>query len=125
MLLGRSHGWSNHLIFMTNLDSIDLEMMADAWERGVKHIVLGIGGSATCDAGMGMLEALKSHRCLSGNTSKEVLPQPLSRCRRHRLTDIDDIDSGATIWGIKKKGLRRCRHNPVGAAEWTGYLRVT
>ena len=34
------------------------EMMADAWERGVRHIVLGIGGSATCDGGMGMLEAL-------------------------------------------------------------------
>lgn len=76
------------------------EMMADAWERGVRHIVLGIGGSATCDAGVGMLEALKSHRCLSGNTSKEVLPQPLNRCRRHRLTDIDDIDQPTSTRSI-------------------------
>lgn len=40
------------------------EMMVDAWERGVKHIVLGIGGSATCDAGMGMLKVLKNHTLL-------------------------------------------------------------
>ena len=76
------------------------EMMADAWERGVRHIVLGIGGSATCDAGVGMLEALKSLRCLSGNSSKEVLPQPLNRCRRHRLTDIDDIDQPTSTRSI-------------------------
>lgn len=72
------------------------EMMVDAWERGVKHIVLGIGGSATCDAGMGMLEALKSQHFLSGDTSKRVLPQPQNRHRRHRLTDIDDVD----LWVI-------------------------
>lgn len=34
------------------------ELLLDASARGVAHIVLGIGGSATCDAGMGMLEAL-------------------------------------------------------------------
>ena len=76
------------------------EMMADAWERGVKRIVLGIGGSATCDAGMGMLEALKSQHFLSGDTSKRVLPQPLNRCRRHRLTDIDDIDQPTSTTSI-------------------------
>ena len=76
------------------------EMMVDAWERGVKHIVLGIGGSATCDVGMGMLEALKSQHFLSGDTSKEVLPQPLNRCRRGRLTDIDDIDQPTSTMSI-------------------------
>ncbi len=34
------------------------ELLIDAQKRGVKQIVLGIGGSATCDAGAGMLEAL-------------------------------------------------------------------
>ncbi len=76
------------------------EMMADAWERGVRHIVLGIGGSATCDAGMGMLEALKSLHFLSDDTSKWALPQPLNRCRRHRLTDIDDIDQPTSTRSI-------------------------
>ena len=34
------------------------EMIADAVRRGVRHLLIGIGGSATNDAGMGMLEAL-------------------------------------------------------------------
>lgn len=35
------------------------EMIADAIERGCEKIVMGIGGSATCDAGEGMLKALQ------------------------------------------------------------------
>jgi glycerate kinase len=34
------------------------EMIRDALERGVQHIVIGIGGSATTDAGIGMAAAL-------------------------------------------------------------------
>ncbi|PVX51812.1 glycerate kinase [Balneicella halophila] len=34
------------------------ELIADAIERGAKHIVLGIGGSATNDAGIGVARAL-------------------------------------------------------------------
>lgn len=33
-------------------------LMRDAMERGSRHIVLGLGGSATCDAAMGILTAL-------------------------------------------------------------------
>ncbi len=35
------------------------EMMADAMDRGCEKIVMGLGGSATCDAGEGMLKALR------------------------------------------------------------------
>ena len=35
------------------------EMMLDAQKRGCERIVMGIGGSATCDAGQGMLKALE------------------------------------------------------------------
>ena len=35
------------------------EMIADAIDRGCEKIVMGIGGSATCDAGEGMLKALQ------------------------------------------------------------------
>lgn len=35
------------------------EMLQDAARRGCKKIILGIGGSATCDAGRGMLQALR------------------------------------------------------------------
>lgn len=41
------------------------EMMADALGRGCGQIVVGLGGSATCDAGEGMLEALRDGGCLS------------------------------------------------------------
>lgn len=34
------------------------EMLADAVRRGCRHIIVGLGGSATSDAGRGMLEAL-------------------------------------------------------------------
>ena len=34
------------------------QLIADALERGVEHIVLGIGGSATTDAGVGLAAAL-------------------------------------------------------------------
>ncbi|HMQ85794.1 MAG TPA: glycerate kinase [Saprospiraceae bacterium] len=34
------------------------EMLLDAWQRGAKRIVLGLGGSATNDGGMGMARAL-------------------------------------------------------------------
>ena len=34
------------------------QLVADAVRRGVQHIIVGLGGSATSDAGMGMLRAL-------------------------------------------------------------------
>uniref|UniRef100_A0A7V4DDY9 Glycerate kinase n=1 Tax=Candidatus Caldatribacterium californiense TaxID=1454726 RepID=A0A7V4DDY9_9BACT len=34
------------------------ELIRDAFQRGCKRIVLGVGGSATCDGGMGALQAL-------------------------------------------------------------------
>lgn len=37
------------------------EMILDAVERGCCRIVMGIGGSATCDGGRGMIECLDSH----------------------------------------------------------------
>ena len=39
------------------------EMIADAIARGCEKIVMGIGGSATCDAGEGMLKALEDRGC--------------------------------------------------------------
>ena len=34
------------------------QLVADAVHKGAKHIIIGLGGSATSDAGMGMLKAL-------------------------------------------------------------------
>lgn len=37
------------------------EMILDAIRRGCKKIVMGIGGSATCDGGQGMIDCLRPH----------------------------------------------------------------
>lgn len=37
------------------------EMMLDAVRQGARRILLGIGGSATCDGGRGMMEALRPY----------------------------------------------------------------
>lgn len=37
------------------------EMILDAVERGCRRIVMGIGGSATCDGGKGMIDCLEGH----------------------------------------------------------------
>ncbi|MDE6134231.1 MAG: glycerate kinase, partial [Muribaculaceae bacterium] len=34
------------------------QMIAHAWQRGIRHFLIGLGGSATCDGGLGMLSAL-------------------------------------------------------------------
>lgn len=43
------------------------EMMLDAVQQGAQRILLGIGGSATCDGGRGMMEVLREHlACFEG-----------------------------------------------------------
>lgn len=41
------------------------ELVVDAIRKGAKHIVVGLGGSATSDAGMGMLEAMQNVECIA------------------------------------------------------------
>lgn len=43
------------------------EMVADAIKRGCTTIIIGLGGSATCDGGRGMIEALDVSRCLAND----------------------------------------------------------
>jgi len=38
------------------------EMLLDATRRGCTHIIMGIGGSATCDGGSGMIQCLTQHQ---------------------------------------------------------------
>lgn len=49
------------------------ELIRDAYEKGFRQFIIGLGGSATCDGGLGMLEALgakiydKDGHILNGN----------------------------------------------------------
>lgn len=80
-------------------------MMRDAMERGSRHIVLGLGGSATCDAGMGILSALgaefldadQHHLYPSGASLEKIaqigthgIPREVDQCRFTLLTDVDN-----------------------------------
>ena len=38
------------------------EMIMNAWRRGVRHFIVGLGGSATSDCGIGMLKAMGDDR---------------------------------------------------------------
>ena len=71
------------------------ELIADALEEGAEEIWLGLGGSATCDGGTGMLQAL-GYRML---TSGGILP-----AGRSVLGDIRKVDSSH-----RHKALAHCR----------------
>lgn len=59
------------------------DMMAEALDKGVQEIILGIGGSATCDGGKGMIESLKAHGLLN--------PKPMGRLSECQITVACDV----------------------------------
>lgn len=80
-------------------------LMRDAMEHGARHIVLGLGGSATCDGAMGILCALGAefldadghHLYPSGESLEQIarietfgIPQTVRDCRFTLLTDVDN-----------------------------------
>ena len=80
-------------------------MMRDAMERGSRHIVLGLGGSATCDAAMGIMCALGAefldadghHLYPCGESLEKIahietfgIPPTVRDCRFTLLTDVDN-----------------------------------
>lgn len=79
-------------------------LMRDAMEHGCRHIVLGLGGSATCDAAMGIMCALgtefhdaQGHYLFPcGESLGEIahietlgIPPEVRECRFTLLTDVD------------------------------------
>ena len=79
-------------------------LMRDAMEHGSRHIVLGLGGSATCDAGMGIISALGAefhdaaghYLYPSGQSLEQIshietmgIPPAVQECRFTLLTDVD------------------------------------
>ena len=60
------------------------ELFADALRRGFRRFVVGLGGSATCDCGLGMLAALKD---TFGAGWHDRLPQDLD------ITLASDVDN--------------------------------
>ena len=96
-------------------------LMRDAMERGSRNIVLGLGGSATCDAAMGIMCALgtefldadRRYLLPNGESLGKIahietfgIPQTVRDCHFTLLTDVDNPLCGeygsARIYGPQK-----------------------
>lgn len=106
-------------------------VMRDAMERGSRHIVLGLGGSATCDAAMGILSALGAEfldadsRYLfpCGESLGKIehigtagLPQAVRDCRFTLLTDVDNTLCGVVARRVSL--LRKRGQHPPRSSSW-------
>ncbi len=84
-------------------------LMRDAMERGARHIILGLGGSATCDAAMGIMSALgvefldeSGHHLFPCGESLEKIahietrgiPREVGDCHFTILIDVDTFLCG-------------------------------
>lgn len=65
------------------------EVMLDALDRGARHMILGIGGSATNDCGMGMLEALGYRFYDSEGEVLEASGDAMCRVARIDVANVD------------------------------------
>lgn len=74
------------------------ELILAALDRGVRHILIGIGGSATNDGGAGMVQALGAKLCEA--SGQEIGPGGASLAKLARI-DLCALDSRLQECGIK------------------------
>ena len=97
------------------------QLVADAVRRGAKHIIVGLGGSATSDAGMGMLQALDVKE--TGDvrfTIASDVKNPL--CGEHGAAYVFAPQKGATPDMVKQLDERARKFAEV-SAKHLGYDR--
>ena len=103
------------------------ELIADAVDRGCRNFIIGVGGSATNDAGVGMMQALgvrftddngneveKGGKVLSAIChidTRSQLPE-LSTCTFHIATDVTNPffgPQGAPTSSVLRKEAMKCK----------------
>ena len=86
------------------------EMIKDAIDKGIRHFIVGIGGSATNDGGAGMLQALGYDLIDETGASISSGAQGLSKLTvirsDHILHELDDCT------------FRRCHHSDDLGISW-------
>lgn len=65
------------------------EIIADALSKGCTHFIIGLGGSATTDAGIGMLQAIINKLAPQGG-SFDSIRQQLHSCKFTVASDVDN-----------------------------------
>ena len=84
------------------------QLVADAVRKGAKHIIIGLGGSATSDAGMGMLRAL----------IESIPPAPSNREEEWRHQQIwDDIEAFNDVTFTIASDVKNRLYGEEGAAH--------
>ncbi len=113
------------------------ELIRHALDNGIRHIILGIGGSATVDGGMGMAQALGVRfldadgqvlAANGGNLARvasiemdECDPR-LANCHIEVACDVDNPLVGATrcgggVWSAKRGNAGNGRRAGAGTAK--------
>ena len=64
-------------------------MVADALKRGCREFIIGIGGSATNDAGIGLLKALGARFLDSGNGELEPVGENLIKVHQIDISQLN------------------------------------
>lgn len=83
------------------------ELVAAAIGRGCRKFIIGLGGSGTSDAGIGMLRALTDRLAPRGGTIDDALHGELGRCAFTLACDVDNPlcgADGATMVFARQKG---------------------
>lgn len=99
------------------------QLVADAIRRGARHVTVGLGGSATSDAGIGMLEAIHHSQCIMHHVRFTIatdVKNPL--CGENGAAYIFAPQKGATPDMVKKLDERARRFADVSAKHF-GYDR--
>ena len=108
------------------------QLVVDAVRKGANQIIVGLGGSATCDAGMGMLQVLKDSFSKSGDWSdieelKNVnftiasdVKNPL--CGMHGAAHVFAPQKGATPEMVRQLD-ERAKQFAKASAKLLGYDR--
>ena len=94
------------------------QLVADAVRRGAKHIIVGLGGSATSDAGIGMLRALKDTFAKNGTWDD------ITELKNIRFTIASDVknplcgeNGAAHVFAPQKFAIQREKSELVQTSE--------
>ena len=99
------------------------QLVVDAVQKGAKHIIVGLGGSATSDAGIGMLQAIHDAQCSMHNirfTIASDVKNPL--CGKNGAAHVFAAQKGATPDMIEQLDERARKFAEI-SAERLGYDR--
>ena len=100
------------------------QLVADAVRKGAKHIIVGLGGSATSDAGIGMLRALiasdvKNPLCGENGAAHVFAPQ--KGATPEMVVALDERARKFAEISAKHFGYDRSQMAGAGAAGGLGY----